>query len=234
MHFIFLFVIISIEEFQSSNNFYFIPIGSKTAILGKNTTEDDNALVDSNIEIVKIPKTLQQYTITTIGKYAFRSNNIIKEIIIPNTVLEICRDAIAHMNSLTTVTFEKGTTIANLMRGFIYNTNITDFVIPRSVSHIDVYAFGNSTFNSITYCGIYQFTEEMIFYSTYFKKYTYPKNIYVSKHYPYSLFGSVSNLKVTDFCDNELRDQTQCVQNIPVSNNFLFLLVTVFIFHFEF
>ena len=122
---------------------------------------------------VKLPTTVEEYTVSAVGPAAFMSNRTIKELDISNTITAIesnafadCTalqkllvpgsvetiDACAFMNctALTSVTLLDG--VNNLGRSvFAGCTSLSDVKLPNSIEFIDDYAFFNcSALDSIT------------------------------------------------------------------------------------
>ena len=191
-----------IKSFElTDQTFNYVIISKKALIVGTNEEVNDNALINKNVENVIIPKFVGEYTTTIIATFAFRLNNKIKSLFIPNTIQEICFDAIAHMSSLTDVKFEQGSSLTKVGRGFIYNTKVTHLIIPPTVTQIGLYGFGKGIFETITYCGISQLNEETLFDSTSPSIYLPPKELYVSRHYLFASIGKNQNLLISSYCD---------------------------------
>ena len=188
------------ETFQEEN-LYFTTISDNLVSVQGSTNGDSNALVNKNVDEVIIPRYVKNscYKVVILGQGAFRFNSNIKRVFISRTVEEIQFDALAHMSSLTEVTVEEGSSLVRILRGFLYNTKVESFVIPPSVSYIDIYAFGITNMKSVKYCGIHYFSQSEIFKSDR-GALRAPDNVFVSKNYLYQSFGPVSNLQRTDSC----------------------------------
>lgn len=120
-----------------------------------------SAFVGSSIESVKIPKKVHSIyenafensvinsvefeegsKLETIDKSAFKGCNNLKSIVIPASVTTIGAYAFSGCTNLTSVTFEEGSKLETLDKIFYnsdiaeYNSAITEFAIPKSVTEI--------------------------------------------------------------------------------------------------
>ena len=202
---IFLFYIIGIYSEQFSDQVLkYTTISEKSVLVGTDEEENGNALVDTSVKEIIIPSYVtnqdKSYVVTTIGTYAFRFNNQITKITISNTVQEIKVDAIAHMSNLKEVIIEKGSQLSRLKRGFLYDTKVSTFTLPPSVSYIDIKAFGETQMNWVMYCGYREFTETDIFTDD-DNNYNPPSYFYVSQNYMFSSFGKLDLLTPTSKCN---------------------------------
>ena len=125
-----------------------------------------NAFVGSSIESIKIPKKVYYIgesafentvinsvefesgsKLETIKKSAFKGCNNLKSIVIPASVTTIGAYAFSGCTNLTSVTFEEGSNLETLDKIFYnsdiaeYNSAITEFTIPKSVTEIAPCAF---------------------------------------------------------------------------------------------
>ena len=107
-------------------------------------SDDENTItitkyIGSEQEI-EIPNTLDGYTVTSIGDYAFRYNTSLINIIIPNSVTSIETGAFYGCSVLKNITLpEYLTTIESYT---FYNcTNLETIIIPDNVSNIKYSAF---------------------------------------------------------------------------------------------
>lgn len=86
----------------------------------------------------------ETYTVTSIGKYAFRSCHTVTAVIIPNTVTSINGYAFQGCDDMNSVTIPNSvTSIGDL--AFYNCTSLSSVTIPSSVSSIGLYAFANCT-----------------------------------------------------------------------------------------
>ena len=210
----------------SDTNFHYLIISSKALMVGTNSsTENCNAPINKSIENVIIPKYVQGYTTTAIGTWAFRNGNNIKTITIPSTIIEIFTDAFAHLESLVSFKIQKKSSLARIHRGFLYNTKVTDIELPPTVSTIGVYSFGKGIFQSLTYCGKYQFTEKTLFEATEGfdgDPYKPPDHIFISSNYLFDSFGKATNLEISSFCHTNFPSEKKIYIPFQV---FLFLVL---------
>ena len=94
-----------------------------------------------------IPDNFDGVDVETIGKDAFRSNQL-TEVIIPNSV-KIIGDGAFHDNQLTEVSI--GNSVKSIGTGAFYGNKLTQVIIPNSVKSIGDYAF---TGNQLTHVSI--------------------------------------------------------------------------------
>lgn len=133
-------------------------IGESQTETTQETTQDENDIkkedfviengvleeytgTDNRIEIdLRELKTKFNITITKIDEGAF-VGAIMKEIVIPNTVLEIGNGAFHKLKRLEKVTFEKGSQLEKIGVGAFMGTGIKNIEIPDNVRHIGRGAF---------------------------------------------------------------------------------------------
>lgn len=99
---------------------------------------------------LEIPSTLDGYTVTSIGGYAFENCTSLTSITITDSVTEIGFGAFENCTSLTSVTISDSVT---KIGGYAFKgcTSLTSITIPGSVTEIDSYTFGGCTsLDSIT------------------------------------------------------------------------------------
>ena len=108
--------------------------------IGEITDYNDNC--EKN---VIIPATIGGVAVTSIGTYAFYSNNL-TSVTIPNSVTSIGEGAFRN-NSLTSVTIPNSVTSIGAY-AFLNNT-LTSVTIPNSVTSIEVGAFNNNSLTSV-------------------------------------------------------------------------------------
>ena len=93
-----------------------------------------------------IPDNFDGVDVETIGKDAFRSNQL-TEVIIPNSV-KIIGDAAFHDNQLTEVSI--GNSVKSIGTGAFYGNKLTQVIFPNSVTFIGGYAFSGNTDTGLT------------------------------------------------------------------------------------
>ena len=107
-----------------------------------------------------------EYSVTSIGDYAFYNCEALTSITIPNSVTSIGRGAFYCCSGLTSVTIPNSvTSIGN--SAFAGCSSLTSITIPNSVTSISNYAFGGCSNLNEVYCLSEQVpnTEENIFYN---------------------------------------------------------------------
>ena len=101
--------------------------------------------------IVRIPTSIQNYPVSSIGKRAFQNSNI-TSVTIPNSVTYIGDEAFSQCTSLASITIGSGVTNIRY-RTFAGCTSLTNITIPSSVTGIggaDVFA-GCTSLTSVTF-----------------------------------------------------------------------------------
>ena len=93
-----------------------------------------------------IPDNFDGVDVETIGKDAFRSNQL-TEVIIPNSV-KIIGDGAFHDNQLTEVSI--GNSVKSIGTGAFYGNKLTQVIFPNSVTFIGGYAFSGNTDTGLT------------------------------------------------------------------------------------
>ena len=96
-----------------------------------------------------IPATLDGYSVTSIGDYAFDSNAL-TSVTIPNSVTSIGTGAF-YNNALTSVTI--GSSVTSIGNYAFYSNALTSVTIPNSVTSIGDDAFENNLLTSVTFLG---------------------------------------------------------------------------------
>ena len=99
-----------------------------------------NAFRHNNLTSVVIPD-----SVTSIGYAAFNDNNL-TSVVIPDSVTSIEEGAFAE-NNLTSVTIPDSVT--SIEKGAFYGNNLTSVTIPDSVTSIGFNAFGNNNLTSV-------------------------------------------------------------------------------------
>ena len=94
---------------------------------------------NSATEDVNVPETAkcdgEDYTVISIGAFAFRNNTGLKSISIPNSVISIKDYAFSGCSGLKSV--DIGNSVTSIGRGAFYNcTNLASIIIPNSVTSI--------------------------------------------------------------------------------------------------
>lgn len=92
--------------------------------------------------VVDIPAYYEGYPIREISSNAFKDNNKITAVNIPNTVKEIGYSAFQDCSSLTSISIPSGVTMINSST-FYGCTSLEEVILPNSVTYIDQYAFKN-------------------------------------------------------------------------------------------
>ena len=93
-----------------------------------------------------IPDTIEGYTVTSIGNFAFYDCTSLTSITIPNSVTSISAYAFYNCTSFATVTFAPGSQVTSIGNNAFYGcTSLTSITIPNSVTSIGVGAFQSCT-----------------------------------------------------------------------------------------
>lgn len=113
-----------------------------------------------NDRFINIPKYFSGYPVSAIGMEAFMDNQIIQELYIPNTIVDIESGAFSGISNLKTVTFEEGSHLTSIEPYAFANTNnLKNIVIPNSVTNIGENAFKDSGLETVTFEKESQLTE---------------------------------------------------------------------------
>ena len=87
-----------------------------------------------------IPSTYENKPVIEINSSAFKNNEIIEEVVIPNSITTISENAFANCKNLAKITLNEG--VLNIKgKAFINCNKLTDITIPNSVESIGDYAF---------------------------------------------------------------------------------------------
>ena len=106
---------------------------------------------------LKIPSTIDDYTITSIGNYAFNKNETITNVTIPDSVTSIGSAAFYMCQALERVVIPEGiTTIKEYT--FWFCSNLTNIVIPASVTKIENRAFDLCSVDVVFFSNVCYFT----------------------------------------------------------------------------
>ena len=178
------------EQFVVSGIIYSIANGH--AIVGKDIkTEHSNALEKKyNIKRVFIQSYVNGYIVLTIGTYAFTYSNI-EYIFIPKTVEVMKLDALAYINELKTVEFEKDSALKTLEQGIFYKSiNLKELHLPSRVQTIENSVFGYTQIDSLYYYGMFEINKSSAFLSS------IPNHIYVCENAPFNHFAELESDKL--------------------------------------
>lgn len=126
------------------NGFYYnLDTSSKTAEVTSNPNKYSGA--------ISIPETVTyggvEYSVTAIGKSAFRENSGLTSVIIPNSMLTIGEGAFQFCWSLASVTL--GNKVKEIGQGAFRETGLTSITIPASVTTIGWGAFAKCSLAGI-------------------------------------------------------------------------------------
>ena len=174
-----------------------------SAIVGKDNSEEHNALVDEkNTKRVYIESYVNEYIVLTIGKYAFRFSRV-EYIFIPKTIEILKLDSLAYMKELKTVEFEEDSSLKTLEQGVFYNsTNLKELHLPSRVQTVKNSVFEGTNIDFLYYYGMFEIIEDHAF--TYTVS-TPPKHLYACKNAPFNHFAELEN--------NKLEKLLNCPQN---------------------
>ena len=92
------------------------------------------------------------YSVTSIGRWAFDDCNSLASVTIPNSVTSIGFEAFLYCDSLASVTFEDNSSLDSICSyAFSHCSSLTSVTIPNSVTYIGGWAFYNcSSLTSVT------------------------------------------------------------------------------------
>lgn len=97
--------------------------------------------------LIRFPPKKKDYvfplTLITICEQAFQAQRTFTSMVIPNTVKNI-QLGILFTTLITTVKFEKGSTLDRLVTNAFGYTNLESIYLPASLKYIETRAFGNS------------------------------------------------------------------------------------------
>ena len=144
--FVFLFSLILSVIFSTSASAYDVKVdGIYYNLISKVKTAE----VTRNVEVeysgeVVIPSSItvegKEYTVTSIGEYAFYDDRSLTSVTIPNSVTSIGECAFQSCSSLTSVTIPNSVTSIGYS-AFNGCTGLTSITIPNSVTSIGGFAF---------------------------------------------------------------------------------------------
>ena len=180
------------EQIVVSGIIYSISNGS--AIVGKDIEyEFPNALEDNTTKRVYIRSYINGYIVLTIGTKAF-SHSHIEYIFIPKTVEVIKLDALAYINELKTVEFEKDSALKTLEQGIFFNsTNLKELHLPSRVQEVKNSVFECTNIESLYYYGMFEIVENNAFSYTVS---TPPQHLYVCENAPFNHFAELESDKL--------------------------------------
>jgi len=141
------------------------------------TFSNDKATIvgcDSSISgDITIPSTINGYSVTSIGDYAFSYCSSFTSITIPNSITNIGDHAFSHCSSLTSITIPNSVTIIGWC-AFYGCDSLTSVIIPDNVTSIGDSAFRNCySITSITLGDGVKSIGEYAFYDCYSLKIVY-------------------------------------------------------------
>ena len=122
--------------------------------VGTNESDSNNnggsALSVTN---VFLPYEINNIKLTLVGAYAFRYNQKIHSIFIPNTIKMLGYDCFAY-SSLESILFDDLSSLHCLSRGVFYHChNIKTIQLPSSVSCLEIFCFSQTALEIITIPG---------------------------------------------------------------------------------
>lgn len=142
----------------------------------------------TNTEVV-IPNSIDGLEVTSIGDYAFKENENIVSVTVPNTILDIEIEAFAQCKNLRNVIFEDNSKLERIFTGAFQEAGITEFTVPENCKRVGD-AFYGSNINKLVILGKEtQFAKDFAFSSldvvVYFSKGSEAEK-YVTLHTPYT------------------------------------------------
>ena len=169
---------IAVLLFSSTANAYDFEVdGIKYYILSKEDfTVGISGKTENSGENIVIPSVVNyggnEYSVTSIGDYAFEDCSSLTSITIPNSVTSIKTCAFENCTSLTNVTFEENSQLITIgCAAFRLCSSLIGIEIPRSVTTIGYCAFDNCTSltsmeipNSVIYIGAYVVEDDNVFH----------------------------------------------------------------------
>lgn len=117
---------------ENGDTYLYVPYTSNSVeIIGYSGSDAFHAIT--------IPGTIDNRVVAKIGKEAFKDNNAITEVSLPDSVTEIGEYAFAGCDYLTNVHFSSGLT--TIGEGAFYQSALTTASLPAKLEEIGLYAF---------------------------------------------------------------------------------------------
>ncbi len=123
--------------------------GEPYTIFEYTTDDDGNATITKyygNVSALFVPKTIDGYTVTAIGKGVFKSRNELKNVVIPDTVTVIGNSAFENCDSLSNVKLSNNLVELGYM-SFGSCGSLTHIEIPKSIRTARSNIFGKGPFS---------------------------------------------------------------------------------------
>jgi len=123
-----------IEIIDDGEFIYATSVNMEATIAGLSTSNNDTEIV--------IPSAFGNYNVTSINRMAFKENEQITKITIPNTITEIKENTFDSVTNLTTVIFAPGSQLEIIRnQAFASDRKLVEIVIPNTVTTIEYEAF---------------------------------------------------------------------------------------------
>ena len=137
---------VSAHDFKVDGIYYNITSSTDKTVKVTYRGDSYNSYWDEYSGAVNIPESVtfngNTYSVTNIGKYAFRSCSSLTSVVIPNSVTSIGNSAFTYCSGLTSVEIPNSVTSIG-SAAFLDCSDLTSVVIGNSVTSIGEYAFGN-------------------------------------------------------------------------------------------
>ena len=189
---------------QDESTLLYYTIANNVVSIGTNDKEcHSNA--DPNFQcspFLAIPEQIENKNVEIISDSAFRFHEKLIKVIIPWTVKSIGWDAFAYITTLKSVTFQENSHLTTFDAGVFYHCHSLEFLrLPYSLQTIESYSLSMNGLKQLIYCGKNEMTNQIIFNDAYSSVTHYPKQIIVSKNYPFDHFGSFTQLSKVSYCE---------------------------------
>lgn len=126
---------------SSSKHLEFILINNDTEYSVLSCTNNENEIKDGKIII---PNKYKGKKVTKIEDYAFKDNNEIKYIKIPNNINDVGLFAFSNCTNLKTIIFEENSSISSFQQGtFMECPSLEEVILPEKLESIDDTLFYN-------------------------------------------------------------------------------------------
>ena len=199
---------------------------STFCIVGNNTDIDNNA--ESTLNSIVIPSIFNGIIVKIIGKCAFRKSKTLKSIFIPNTIEELKHDCFSYASSLETVLFADNSKLKIIEIGVFFCTNIAKISLPTSIKSFGYNCFGKTRIEAMFSCGRPTSINSSIFGTSFDGDfYSFPTNLYVNNHFPYSTFGDFDNITRTDACHQNIETCRIIRNTFSFVNNYVVVLLSI-------